>query len=67
MKKRTGLDAISKKTIDLWNKVIEKHGNHSYALAVNGLNEVVLCKGYTEEIAKGNRDAQKVLAELLRA
>lgn len=65
--KHTGLSAISARTMKLWNMVIEKHGSHSYTLAVNGLNEVVLCKGYTEQIAKGNRQAQRVLSELLKA
>lgn len=63
--KRTGSDAISERTVDLWNQVNEKYGQHVYNLAVNGLNEVILSKGYTQDIAKGNRQAQKVLRELL--
>lgn len=63
--KRIGLDAISKRTEDLWNQVNKKYGEHAYTLGVNGLNEVILSKGYTQDIAKGNRQAQKVLKELL--
>ena len=63
---RTGLEVITQTTTNLWYKVNEKYGNHVYTLAVNGLDEVVLCKGYTEEIARGNnRDVQKALRELL--
>lgn len=64
---KKGLSAISQKTTDLWNAVNKKYGDHAYTLAVNGLDEVILCKGYTEEIAKGNRNAQKVLRDLLKA
>lgn len=63
--KRIGLDAISKRTEDLWNQVNQKYGEHAYTLGVNGLNEVILSKGYTQDIAKGNRQAQRVLRELL--
>lgn len=63
---RTGLEVITQTTTNLWYKVNEKYGNHVYTLAVNGLDEVVLCKGYSEEIARGNnRDVQKALRELL--
>ena len=63
---RTGLEVITQTTTNLWYKVNEKYGNHVYTLAVNGLDEVVLCKGYTEEIARvNNRDVQKALRELL--
>ena len=62
---KKGLDAISKRTENLWYKVNEKYGDHAYVLCVNGNDEVVLCKGYTEEIAKGNRAAQAVLRKLL--
>jgi len=64
---KKGLSAISQKTTDLWNAVNKKYGDHTYTLAVNGLNEVILCKGYTEEIAKGNKNAQKTLRDLLKA
>ena len=64
---KKGLSAISQKTTDLWNAVNKKYGAHAYTLAVNGLDEVILCKGYTEEIAKGNRNAQKALRDLLKA
>lgn len=63
---RKGLHAISDTTRNLWYQVIRKYGNHSYRLAVNGLDEVILSKGYTETIAKGNREAQKVLRDLLK-
>jgi len=60
------LKAISGQTLALWYRVNEKYGEHVYVLAVNGLKEVVLSKGYGgEDIAKGNRQAQKVLRELL--
>lgn len=63
---RTGLEVITQTTTNLWYKVNEKYGNHVYTLAVNGLDEVVLCKGYTKEIARGNnRAVQKALRELL--
>lgn len=63
---RTGLEVITQTTRNLWYKVNEKYGDHVYTLAVNGLDEVVLCKGYSEEIVRGNnRDVQKVLRELL--
>ena len=63
---RKGLEVITQTTTNLWYKVNEKYGNHVYTLAVNGLDEVVLCKGYSEEIARGNnRDVQKALRELL--
>ena len=48
------------------NKVNEKYGEHKYTLAVNGLDEVVLCKGYTEEIAKGTKQVKAKLRELLQ-
>lgn len=63
---RKGLNAISETTLHLWYKVNKKYGDHVYTLAVNGLDEVVLNKGYTEAIVKGsNRAVQKVLCELL--
>ena len=65
--KRTGLNAIDAKTLKLWNEVVRVYGSHKYTLAVNGLDEVVLCKGYVDQIAKGNREAQRVLTELLTA
>ena len=52
--------------MELWYKVNEKYGNHEYVLGVNGKDEAVLSKGYTQTIAKGNRQAQKVLAERLK-
>ena len=63
---RKGLNEISETTLNLWYKVNKKYGDHVYTLAVNGLDEVVLNKGYTEAIVKGsNRAVQKVLCELL--
>ena len=63
--KKNGLEAITANTNTLWNAVCKKYGQHAYRLAVNGLGEVILTKGYTEDIAKGNRQIQKVLHELL--
>ena len=67
MKANELLNAIEPKTRNLWYKAVEKYGKHSYVLAVNGLGVVVLTKGYSEEIAKGNREVQLVLNELLKA
>lgn len=64
---RKGLDVISDTTTRLWCKVNEKYGRHVYTLGVNGLDQVVLCKGYGEAIVTGNnREVQKVLRELLK-
>lgn len=57
---------ITRKTYDLWNKVIEKYGQHSYRLSVDGIGRVHLTKGYTETIAMGNRNIQRVLTALLK-
>lgn len=62
-----GLDAITKPTLELWYKVNKKYGAHKYTLGVNGLDEVILSKGYTEDIAKGTRQVKAKLRELLRA
>ncbi len=60
------LKAISQRTTELWYQVNKKYGDHKYTLGVNGLGEVILSKGYGGEvIAKGNRNAQRVLTELL--
>lgn len=64
---KKGLDAISARTEKLWNEVVKKYGPHTYTLGVNGLDEVVLSKRYMEDIAKGNREVQRVLKELLEA
>ena len=64
---KKGLEAISPKTAELWYAVNKKYGSHVYVLGVNGLGEVVLSKGYTQDIAKGNREAQTVLKSLLNA
>ena len=58
---------ISATTEKLWNEVVKKYGNDSYRLAVNGRGEVILTAGYTREIAKGNRNTQKALRDLLKA
>ncbi len=63
--KQTGFEAITKTTEDLWNKVNEKYGDLTYVLCVNGIGEVILCKGFTHEVAKGNRNIQKALRGLL--
>ena len=64
---RKGLNAISETTLNLWYKANKKYGDHVYTLAVNGLDEVVLSKRYMEDIAKGNREVQTALKELLKA
>ncbi len=65
---RKGLNAISDTTRQLWYQVNRMYGEHVYSLAVNGLDQVVLCKGYGEAIITGNnRQVQKVLRELLNA
>ncbi len=67
MTKKKGLDAITEKTRNLWYEVNRKYGEHKYSLAVNGLDEVILCEGYTTEIVKGTRQVNKKLKELLGA
>lgn len=47
-----GLNAITESTLKLWYEVNEKYGEHKYTLGVNGLDEVVLNKGYTEQIGQ---------------
>lgn len=65
MSKPKDLSAISEPTLTLWYRVNEKYGECAYILGVNGLGEVILSKGYTGSIAKGNRQVQSVLHELL--
>ena len=60
------LKAIGAETKRLWYEVNEKYGDHKYTLAVNGLGEATLQKGYTEEIARGEREVRKKLKELLK-
>ena len=67
MTKKTGLAVIQKRTTSLWHKVNEKYGDHKYMLGVNGLDQVVLSKGYTEEIARGTVRVNAKLEELLKA
>lgn len=66
MAKKKGLDAITPTTYNLWCKVNEKYGRHKYTLAVNGLDQVVLCKGYGETIALGTRQVNAKCRELLK-
>lgn len=67
MTKKTGLAVIQKRTTNLWYKVNEKYADHKYMLGVNGLDQVVLSKGYTEEIARGTAQVNAKLEELLKA
>ncbi len=67
MTKKTGLAVIQKCTTSLWYKVNEKYGDHKYMLGVNGLDQVVLSKGYTEEIARGTARVNVKLEDLLKA
>ena len=60
-----GLNAITESTLKLWYRVNKKYGDHKYTLGVNGLDEVVLQKGYTTEIAKGTKQVKAKLRELL--
>lgn len=66
MAAKKGLDAITKRTLELWYQVNEKYGEHIYTLAVNGNDKVVLSKGYCETIALGTTDVNKSLKELLK-
>lgn len=67
MAKKKGLDAITQNTLNLWYKVCEKYGRHQYTLAVNGLDQVVLCFRYGETIALGTRAVNAKLRELMKA
>ena len=67
MAAKKGLAAITQNTCNLWYKVNEKYGDHVYSLAVNGLDQVVLCKGYGETIALGTKAVNAKLKELLNA
>lgn len=60
------LNKISQRTLNLWYKVNKKYGNHIYTLGVNGLNQVVLSRGYSEDIAVGTKDVNNKLIELLK-
>jgi len=64
---KKSLEIVSQKTTELWFSVNKKYGDHVYMLGVNGLGEVVLSKGYTQDIAKGNQEVQMVLKTLLNA
>ncbi len=64
---KKGLNAISARTLTLWYEVNKKYGRHEYTLGVNGLDEVVLSRRYIGDLAKGNRNVQKYLSELLNA
>lgn len=67
MAAKKGLKAITKNTLALWYKVNEKYGEHKYTLGVNGLDKVVLSKGYGETIAVGTKQVNAKLRELLNA
>lgn len=62
---KKGLDAISPRTRQMWNEVVKKYGRHTYTLAVNGNDEVVLDYRYMDTLAKGNRNVQAYLKDLL--
>nr|DAO69722.1 MAG TPA: hypothetical protein [Caudoviricetes sp.] len=66
MTAKKGLDAISKRTLELWYKVNEKYGEHVYTLGVNGNDKVVLSKGYGKTIELGTTEVNKALKELLK-
>lgn len=51
---------------NLWDKVNKKYGDHVYTLGVNGLNQAVLSKSYTEDIATGYKAVKAKLKELLK-
>lgn len=67
MAKKTGLAVIQERTTSLWYRVNEKYGDHAYTLGVDGLDQVVLSRGYTEEIARGTAQVNAKLKELLEA
>lgn len=58
------LENITLRTNKMWNELIEKKGKH-WVLGVNGLGEVILTEGYTNVIAKGNMNIQRVIKELM--
>ena len=64
--KKDLLQNITERTNRMWNELLEKKGEH-WGLSVNGLGEVLLTEGrYTNNvIAKGNRNIQRVLKELI--
>lgn len=65
MAKKKGLEVITETTRRLWYRVNEKYGEHKYTLGVNGLDQVVLSEGYTKEIARGTKEVNSKLKELL--
>ena len=62
---KKGLAAISPRTEKMWNEVVRKYRRHTYTLGVNGNDEVVLDYRYMETLAKGNRNVQAYLKDLL--
>lgn len=42
MKPICDLNKISKRTDDLWNKVVSLYGRHVFTLGVNGIGQIVL-------------------------
>jgi len=67
MTAKKGLSAITENTKTLWNKVNAKYGARKYTLGVNGLDQVILSKGYIETIAVGTAAVNAKLKELLEA
>ena len=63
---KKGLSAITSNTLQLWHRVNEKYGEHKFTLGVNGLDQVVLSRGYCEDIAIGTRQVNAKLKELLK-
>ena len=65
--KNSRCENITKTTTLLWWKLNEKIG-HKYGLCENGLGEVLLTsKPYSGDIvAKGNKNIQKFIKELLK-
>lgn len=64
--KKDLLENITARTEKMWNELLEKKGDH-WGLVVNGLGEVLLLDGrYTgNALAKGNRNVQRKIKELL--
>lgn len=67
MKRKDLLENITPRTEKMWNELLHKKGEH-WALVVNGLGEVELLNGrYVGEVlAKGNRNIQRLIKELMK-
>ena len=61
------LENITERTEKMWNELLQKKG-YNWALVVNGLGEVELLNGrYVGEVlAKGNRNIQRLIKELMK-